>query len=81
MIDSLHKQIHCSCEGVFERDRGAGFMSETGHFDAGEAAGCDVSEGLGGLVGDVDCEAVHRNPFADADPERGESSRRRIKHV
>ena len=75
MIDSLHKQIHRPREGVFDRNIRAAFMTETGHFHTSEAAGRDVREGLGGLSGDVDREAVHRDPFSDADAEGGEFAR------
>ena len=48
------------------------FVGEAAHGDAGYAAGGDGEEGRQAFAGDVDGEAVHGNPFADADADGGE---------
>ena len=49
-----------------------GFVVEAGHGDAVDAARGDGVEGGEGLRGDVEGEAVHGDPFADADAEGGD---------
>jgi len=58
--------------GFVHGDGVAGFGFEAGHGDAVDAAGGDGEEWGEGLAGDVDGEAVHGDPFADADADGGE---------
>jgi len=65
------------CSGMesgFEIYWRAALALETCHFHAGEAAGGDAGKAGGGAGEDVDGEAVHGNPFANADAQGGELS-------
>ena len=50
---------------------GIGFLLDGGHDDSVDAAGGDVVEASEGFWSDVDGVAVHGDPFADADANRG----------
>src|SRR5690606_39381938 len=57
--------------GRFDRDFTMGFCGKGSHGHVGDAAGRDRLV-AGEVAGNIQTETVHRNPLADAHPDRGQ---------
>lgn len=68
-----HAQLCFDDGGGFgDADGLAGFAFEAGHADPVEPAGRDGQKRWKALTCDIDGKAVHADPFAHANPDRGE---------